>query len=93
MNTSLVTKPQGAEPSPELLYIIEKAGGLLTYVNCISALIENEVIIIFRAESVAEGIMKLISDTSLNGEILKLTIRKGLRFEKYESFQEYLEKE
>ncbi|XP_019857508.1 PREDICTED: 15-hydroxyprostaglandin dehydrogenase [NAD(+)]-like [Amphimedon queenslandica] len=47
---------------------------------------------LLKPEQVSEGIVRLITDASLNGQVLKLTPRKGFHFEKYDSFMESLEK-
>lgn len=37
-----------------------------------------------RPELIAEGMMKLITDTSLNGAVMKITCSKGIHFHTYE---------
>ena len=40
-------------------------------------------------EKVAEGILILITDSSLNGKIMKISPRRGHYYEEYESIEEF----
>ena len=42
-------------------------------------------------EFVGEGIIKLITDTSLNGKVMRVTPRKAYRFQEYEDIQHVLD--
>ena len=59
--------------------LVEKQGGYLRYqyffyfLFCVS----------YSSEFVAEGIVKLITDTSLNGKVMRVTSRKGHHFQEY----------